>query len=209
MDVVKTGKVQADVCKIFFGASLTALLKGENDVRPIAVGFVWRRLAGKISCFNIKVGFGIKGGAEALVHAVRSFCKFDREGPMALVKFDFRNAFNMVFRKFMLNEVKEICPELLAMLQQAYRKDSNLYFGDETLFSRRGYQQGCPTAPPGFCVAILRMTHSLLARLNGWYLDDGSIGDVLSVVLEDIKKVLDFCEVSGLPLNSSKCEVFL
>lgn len=45
-------------------------------------------------------------------------------------------------------------------------------------------------------------------RLNGWYLYDGSIADVLSVVLDDIRKVLDICDLSGLPLNRKKFEVF-
>ena len=51
----------------------------------------------------------------------------------------------------------------------------------------------------------MKMTRSLSARLNGWYLDDGSVGDVLEI----IGKVLSFCEVSGLSLNPNKCEVFL
>ncbi|XP_037044233.1 uncharacterized protein LOC119080104 [Bradysia coprophila] len=218
-DVIKRGKVQQDVCKIFFGASLTALMKGEDDVRPIAVGIVWRRLAGKVACCNVRdslvkklkpvqFGFGVPGGAEALVHAVRRFCTVQHDKPMALVKFDFGNAFNMLFRKFMLGEVRDVCPELLALMQQSYRHFSNLYFLDETLLSRRGFQQGDPLGPPGFCIGIMKMTHSLDARLNGWYLDDGSIGDVLSVVLGDIRKILEFCDLSGLPLNAKKCEVF-
>lgn len=121
VDVVKYGKVQKDITRIFFGASLTALMKGEDDVRPIAVGIVWRRLTGKVACYNVRanlvkklkpfqLGFGVKGGAEALLHSVRCFCT--HEGPQALVKFDFGNAFNMLFRKFLLGEVKDICPEL-------------------------------------------------------------------------------------------------
>src|ERR1700744_3342507 len=219
VDVIKGGKVRSEVAKILFGASLTALLKGEDDVRPIAVGIVWRRLAGKIACSDIRqklveqlkpfqVGFGIEGGAEALVHAIRRFCTAAHGEPMVLVKFDFKNAFNMLFRKFMLGEVKDICPELLPLLQQSYRLPSNLYFIDEHLFSKRGYQQGDPLGPPGFCIGIMRMTHSLLSRLNGWYLDDGTIGDVLPTVLGDIKKVLSFCDISGLSLNANKCEVF-
>lgn len=70
---------------------------------------------------------------------------------------------------------------------------------------KRGFQQGDPLGPPGFC--MMRMAHSLSSRLNGWYLDDGVIGDVLSVIFNDIKKVLDLCVLSGLPLK--KCEVFL
>lgn len=46
--------------------------------------------------------------------------------------------------------------------------------------------------PPGFCIGIVKMTHSLSSRLNGWYSDDGTIGDVRSVVLDEFQKVLDF-----------------
>ena len=52
------------------------------------------------------------------------------------------------------------------------------------------------------------MTHSLMSSLNGWYLDDGTISDELPVLLDDINRILAFCEVSGLPLNTDKCEVF-
>ena len=107
IDLIKSGKIMADILPIFYGATLTALLKKNDDVRPIAAGNVWRRLAGKVACFNVKgrlseilkpvqLGFGIKGGAEALVHAVRRFCKAKHNKPMALIKFDFRNAFNML-----------------------------------------------------------------------------------------------------------------
>lgn len=47
VDIVKFGKLQND---FFFCASVTPLLKGKGDVRPvrpIAVGIVWRRLTGQ------------------------------------------------------------------------------------------------------------------------------------------------------------------
>lgn len=218
-DLVKAGKIVKDIQPIFYGASLIAFDKKKIDVRPIAVGIVWRRLAGKIACFHIKndlseilcpiqLGFGVRGGAEALIHAVRCFAKADHAKPMAIIKFDFKNAFNMMFRKYLLTEVKEISPEIFPMIQQAYSSFSNLFYDEDIILSKRGVQQGDPLGPPGFCIGIMKMTHSLFSRLNGWYLDDGTIGDELSVLLTDIKKVLQFCEVSGMSLNPDKCEVF-
>lgn len=218
VDLIKAGKVLKTIQPIFYGAKLTALLKKNNDIRPIAVGKGWRRLAGKVSCLHIKdplsqilapiqLGFGIRGGAEALVHAVRAFAKAEHSKPKAIVKFDFINAFDMLFRKFLLNEVKEFCPEIFAMLQQCYSCFSNLYYDLEIILSKRGVQQGDPLGPPAFCIGILKLTHSLLSKLNGWYLDDGT-GDELSIILEDINKVLSFCTKSGLSLNFDKCEVF-
>lgn len=54
----------------------------------------------------------------------------------------------------------------------------------------------------------MKLTNSLSSKLNAWYLDDGTIGNDFQTVKEDIKKVLDFCKVSGMVLNPSKCEVF-
>ena len=51
-------------------------------------------------------------------------------------------------------------------------------------------------------------THSLDSKLNGWYLDNGTIDDELEALLLDIRRVLDFCESSGMELNTEKCEVF-
>ena len=218
-DLIKAGKISQEIHSIFYGASLIAFDKKKIDVRPIAVGLVWRRLAGKIVCFHvhdslsetlrpIQLGFGVKGGAEALIHAVRCLAKAKHTKPMVILKFDFRNAFNMLFRKFLLTEVNEICPEMFAMIQQSYSCFSNLFYDEDIILSKRGVQQGDPLGPPGFCIGIMKMTHSLLSRLNGWFLDDGTIGEELPVILADIKKVLQFCEKSGMSLNSDKCEVF-
>lgn len=118
VNVVRSGKICSDLLPVFYGAALIALAKKNGDIRPIAIGLTWRRLAGKIACFNIKDelsqrfsptqnGFGIKGGAEAIVHAVRAFAEAHHPNPMAILKFDYRNAFNELFRKFLLGEVKK------------------------------------------------------------------------------------------------------
>lgn len=102
-----------------------------------------------------------------MVHAVRCFAKADHEKLMVIIKFDFKNAFNMLFRKLILSEVAEICPEMSPMIQQASSHYSNLIYDEEIFLSKRGVQQGDPLGPPAFCVGILKLTHSLISRLNG------------------------------------------
>lgn len=219
MDLIRNGKLITDVLPIFYGATLTALSKKENDVRPIAVGIVWRRMAGKIAILNVKeelsekmkpfqFGFGIEGGCEAIIHAVRCVAETNHNGPMAFIKLDFKNAFNMLFRKFMLNEVKEVCPELFPMLQQAYRCPSYLFYMQTMIMSKRGVQQGDPLGPLSFCIGIMKLTHSLSSKLNCWYLDDGTLCDNFCTLLTDIRRTLEFCKESGLCLNTSKCEIY-
>lgn len=157
----------------------------------------------------IQNGFGVRGGAEAIVHAVRAFCKAKHLNPTAIVKFDFRNAFNEILRRFLLNEIKRTEPSLFPMLQQAYHSASFLFFGDSIISSKRGTQQGDPCASAAFSICLMPLTHSLLSRLNTWFLDDGVIGDEFDAVLDDIRKVIAFSNESGLTLNPSKCEVYL
>ena len=47
-EILYQGRVPEEVCKVLYGANLTALSKPDGGTRPIVVGMVWRRLAGKI-----------------------------------------------------------------------------------------------------------------------------------------------------------------
>lgn len=82
MDLTRNGKIIPEILRLFYGATLTALSKKENDIRPIAVGLVWRRLAGKIAVFSVadvlsnklrpfQLGFGTEEGCDAIIHALR------------------------------------------------------------------------------------------------------------------------------------------
>jgi hypothetical protein len=98
------GKCSPDVTPILFGGQLMALEKKSGGVRPIAIGYTWRRIAAK--CANkyaiesigdylrpIQLGVGTPGGCEAAVHATRRFIEY-MPVDHCVVKFDFSNAFN-------------------------------------------------------------------------------------------------------------------
>ena len=83
----------------FFCASLVALEKKSGGVRPIAVGCTLRRLVAKLAGNMVvedmaellsprQLGYGIRGGAEAAVHAARKFLQNLPAGH-AMVKLDF------------------------------------------------------------------------------------------------------------------------
>ena len=89
-----------------------AIRKKNGGIRPIAVGYVWRRLTAKIACSHARevsvtllaprqLGFGIAGGAEAAVHAARRYVENMNQGQV-FVKIDFKNAFNTLRRDSIL-----------------------------------------------------------------------------------------------------------
>src|SRR6218665_1072755 len=94
-----------ELSNILFGCTLFALRKKGGGLRPIVIGYYWRRLSSK--CANAfaltKItdylspkqlnGVGVSGGCEAAVHTSGRFPK--RMDPdSVLVKLDFENAFN-------------------------------------------------------------------------------------------------------------------
>lgn len=115
-DVMFSGQVPASICPILYGANLTALMKKNGGIRPIAVGNTIRRLSAKILCNRVRVnaseylgphqtGFGIPGGAEAIVHSIRDFLLSSLNEESILVKLDYSNAFNSAKRA----KIIEIC----------------------------------------------------------------------------------------------------
>ena len=78
------GQIPQHARDLLFAANLTALRKKDGDIRPIAVGNVFRRLASKIAAKRVtpellrqlppvQLGVGVSGVCEAAAHAVRAF----------------------------------------------------------------------------------------------------------------------------------------
>ncbi|GAU96968.1 hypothetical protein RvY_08332-1 [Ramazzottius varieornatus] len=150
------------------------------------------------------VDCGTRGGAEAGVHAVRCFLEEGRDESQVLLKLDSKNAFSTIHREVLLRVIRDSLPKYFPFAWQSYRYPSKLLFGQRTLESARGVQQGDPLGPLLFCVLIQKLT----SPLNVWYLNDGTIGGKIETVLSDLQVVISEGWKLGLELNSAKCELF-
>ena len=226
VNVLLAGKVPKEIAPWIAGAPLYPLNKKDGGVRPIAVGEILRRLVSRTICLSPdfedlckdlflegnQVGVGVKGGAEAVVHATRYW--FQNNDGHVVLKLDFVNAFNNVSRKVIRGEVTEKCPKLLPWLDFCYGEAAILRCEGVPLpfRSRVGVQQGDPLGPFLFALALNSLVRDLKSRLHVgkafWYLDDGIVvgpkDDVAAAWLflkEKGKKI-------GLVLNEAKCELF-
>ena len=101
------GKVPATVAPYLCGARLHAAMKKDGGLRPIAVGNLVRRITAKCAASRVadkavvhlsplQVGVAVRGGSEAIAHAVRE--ALQREPDKLLLQADFINAFNTLDR---------------------------------------------------------------------------------------------------------------
>ena len=213
--VVLQGKIPMSICPFFFGASLMALTKREGGIRPIAVGCTLRRLAAKVAGFRVRdnmaallapcqLGYGVRGGAEAAVHAARLYMQDLQH--RCVLKLDFRNAFNTLRRDKMLQAVQNFTPDLLPFVHGSYSSPSSLFWSDKIIQSAEGVQQGDPLGPLPFCLTI----HPLVSQLKSLCLVpryDSTIGGPAEDVKHNLEVIVCEGAALGLHLNERKSEV--
>lgn len=212
-NLMLNGEINEEFVPFFYGAVLIGLNKNEGGIRPIAIGSTFRRLVAKMGCTYMKnnllndlmphqMGFGIHGGSEVAVHAVRLFLN-DPDAEI-IIKVDVANALNSAARDVMLRKVKESIPALYPFFHQCYAKESYLCFGEDIILSKTGCQQGDPAGPGLFSLVINNSIKSLTSKLNVWFLDDGTIGGHTDTVLSDVGKILKEFNDLGLSLLNVK-----
>ena len=216
VSLVVNGGVPEVVRPLFFGARLTALSKKSGGVRPIAVGCTLRRLVAKVASGLVlgemssllaprQLGYGVPGGVEAAVHAARYFLQ-TLDSNSALLKLDFRNAFNSIRRDKMLSAVKDLAPTIFPYVLSCYSAPTSLFWEDYVIESREGVQQGDPLGPLLFCLAIHEITQGMKSEFCVLYLDDLSLGGDVDTLRDDLQTV-HCLESLGLSLNTSKSEI--
>ena len=221
------GEGPAELAPHIGGATLHALVKGADDVRPIAVGETLRRLTSKCLCAAfreparewlcpLQVGVAVPLGAEAAVHTARQWMQ-RRSGHATdvFLKVDFHNAFNTVDRAALLREVRLRLPGLAPWAEWCYGRHSRLLFHKEALTSEAGVQQGDPLGPLLFALALqpaLRAASGSAEQcpsLLFGYLDDVCLAGDYRAVSAGLGRLVGAARQVGLTINPTKCEVIL
>ena len=171
------------------GARLIALRKPNGDPRPIACGDVFRRLTSKLVLLRalplvspkllpVQLGISVPSGTEMIFHQVCSQLNTTLD-EQNLLLLDLKNAFNSIDRSSIMKAITKYCPLLLRWFAWSYGVPSRLNFGEFTIMSKQGVQQGDPLGSLLFAIAIhdsIMAVHSLHGVVwSGWFADDGTI----------------------------------
>lgn len=202
------------------GGVSIALEKSNSGVRPLCCGDPLRRLVGKCFCLGGKediskefsgknFGVGCPGGVEVVAHSLRNVLEGHAEPHEALLKIDFRNAFNLIDRSAFVRACIKF-PGLSQWTQWCYGSPTILLYDHEhVISSTRGVQQGDPLGPLYFCCGISVLIDKIQEfgpRYNKWYMDDGGICSSAEKLVAIWEMLCSESPKLGLELNPAKCE---
>ena len=145
INLLLEGKCHPDVIPILNGGNLIVLVKKSGGIRPIVVGYVWRKLAAKSAnsyamsrlgdyFAPIQLGVGVSGGCESAVRATRRFMD-SMPNEFVIAKLDFTNAFNNLRRDAMLEAVYKTVPEIYKFCHLSYSQPTKLRYGSRSISS--------------------------------------------------------------------------
>jgi len=222
------GRVPRFLRQWFAGGTLVGIGKDDKpldeDARPIVVGEVWRRLAGKVALLADKpaltgwlkprqVAVGVKAGSEVIVHSLRQWWERSRDNTrVVLLKKDRSNAFNEAEPQAFLNTACRQMPGSARLAEWCYGEPSNLIYNG-TVFkqSERG-QQGCPLMMPMYCAMQKEMRDRIPEAREldfaAEFADDGVDGGDCDTVFKVLEKEIALGPEYGIRNNYSKMVVY-
>ena len=131
------------------------------------------------SLSRLQLGACVKGGCEAIIHAVSHVMLSSTPSQHWMLLLDFSNAFNNISRETMFVETRRRSPTISAWMESCYSCQPFL-LGKDSIRSCCGVQQGDPLGPLGFALTLRSLIEKVKAELpgltlNAWYLDDGTL----------------------------------
>ena len=170
-------------------ASRLVPLDKQPGLRPIGVGEVLRRIAGKVVMSVTREDViksssksqmcGRKAGSEAAIHAMKQMYENERSDAVILV--DAANAFNNVNRNVLLHNISIICPAISTFVKNCYVTPARLFvIGGLEISSREGTTQGDPLGMAIYALAITPLLNLMIASIGNQYNKMAAFADDVS-----------------------------
>lgn len=225
-----SGDIPTAVIPMFRDIDLIAVPKSGNDIRPIGVNNLDRKIAGfavnaAAKEFSVNHFHGLqycmeKNGCEKIIHTFRASMELRPEFDCFFM--DGENAFNNLIRATALKEIRDHFPAILPYALSIYGSSSKAWFSNEAnpvlqISSEEGVHQGDVNAMFIHAMGTLPFVKRLRDSLGNdgfvkFFADDGNITapfdkmvDCIRVVLEEGPKVGYFLKFTKGTYLLGKC----
>ena len=160
----------------------------------------------------LQVSSGLKGGAEAAIHAMRNI--FEADSTDAVILVDASNAFNRLNRGAALHNIQYLCPPLALSLINTYRKPARLFIvGGEEITSSEGTTQGDPLSMQFYALGTSPLIQLLKSKIPNvsqvWLADDATSAGKLPHLKDWWDMVIHEGEKFGYYVNADKSWIIL
>jgi hypothetical protein len=185
VNLLASGQAPLFLQPFLAGGVSIALAKPNKGIRPLCCGDPLRRLVAKCFCLGGKgeisqtfscknFGVGCPGGVEAVAHSLRDVLHNHNNSGLALLKIDFRNAFNLLNRETFVRAASDMFPGLDRWTWWCYSQSPLLVYDHSREFaSECGVQQGDPLGPLYFCCGLQSLIDRIAALgpvYQKWYM---------------------------------------
>ena len=139
-------------------------LNKNPGLRPIDIGEVLRRIAGKVvikiskndvlkAAGSLQVCAGHESGA---IHSMHDIFQVEETEALLLIE----NAFNAINRKVMLRNISWNCPIIATYINNCYCSPANLFIiGGSNILSKEGTTQGDQIAMAAYALGVTPLLH--------------------------------------------------
>ena len=218
VNVLASGEAPLFLQPFLAGGVSIALAKPTKGVRPLCCGDPLRRLVAKCFCIGGKgeisqkfegknFGVGCSWGVEAVAHSLRDVLLEQKHfSDLALLKIDFKNAFNMLDRETFVRAASSMFPGLERWSWWCYSQPPLLIYDHAREFtSECGVQQGDPLGPLYFCCGLQSLIDQIAAEARIPKVVHGIVGSP-ELLLKAWEILEEGGKKMGLVLNREKCE---
>lgn len=208
--MIITGRFSGDAVS---GSTLSMVAKETGGHRPIGVGEVLRRIAGKIvmNALTPRVRGEFEQANQYVLSRFGTAIAYRRvvraaEAAQWVLQVDLKNAFNEVLRQAVFRAAPDE-PILCPIMRSLYATPSVMYMPKirRSILAKRGVVQGCPLGPALFASALQPIIHAAGEGLDvsqTWYADDGHVSAACPEVLEVyLERLIRLTREVGLTLS--------
>ena len=225
INMVLRGDLDEETKDFIMTNNMVTLYKDSSreDIRPIAISTLHRRLASIIVLDNLQKEIdttfdqfyfgGRRAGSETMVHSIHALAEQFSESnePHWIMHLDAKNAYGLANREVILRGFHENFGKAYQYAKMCYTSDATMMYGTDGFVSNNGVLQGDPLSTMAFNFVVRELRRSIepiMGRCQFFsYVDDIVLAGPADDVIAVYQNILENGRAVGYQLQPHKCHL--